>query len=513
MHLTQALHRHLRQSPQACAACDDNRMLNWAELVDRVARFAGALRRDGLQPGDRVAMLARNDIDYLIYVFGTLWAGGVINPVNWRWTVHEIAFSLVDCGTRFLFLGEEFLADAGAILSRAACVEQVIALRGSAPQGTRGYDEWLSTATPVEDALRQGDDLAAILYTGGTTGRAKGVMLSHANMASSNLGILIAMEAPATPTHLHCAPLFHIGSLSNVLLAVTVGSTSVFLPSFDPAAVLAAIERWRVTELFLVPTMIRMVIDHPDFSRSDVSSLQRLRYGAAAIDEALLEKAMAAFPIAGFVQAYGMTELGPVATVLPMSDHLPPVRTLARLRSAGRATATCEVRIFGPDDWELPAGEVGEIVARGPNVMLGYWGLDEASAQALRNGWMHTGDLGFLDEDGYLTIVDRLKDMIVTGGENVFSAEVENVVATHPDVDQVAVIAVPDEIWGEKVHAVIVLREGGLPSPQSIMQHCRLHMAGYKVPRSFAFVDGLPLSPAGKVQKNVLRDMAVQEKW
>jgi len=512
MHLTQALHQHLRQSPQTCAACDDNRTLTWAELVDQVARFAGALLRDGLQPGDRVAMLARNDVDYLIYIFGTFWAGGVINPVNWRWTIDEIAFSLNDSGAKFLFLGREFLSDAGAILSRSACIDQVIALGGPPPQGALAYDEWLYAATPVEDVMRQGDDLAAILYTGGTTGRAKGVMLSHANMASSNVGILIAMDAPATPTHLHCAPLFHIGSLSNVLLAVTVGSTSVFLPAFDPSAVPAAIERWRVTELFLVPTMIRMVLDHPDFSQHDVSSLQRLRYGAASIDEALLERAMAAFPSAGFVQAYGMTELGPVATVLPMSDHLPDLRTPARLRSAGRATATCEVRIFDPDDRELPAGEVGEVVARGPNVMLGYWGLGEASAQALRHGWMHTGDLGFLDADGYLTIIDRLKDMIVTGGENVFSAEVENIVATCPGVDQVAVIAVPDQIWGERVHAVIVPRDGMRPSPQAIARHCRLHIAGYKVPRSFTFVDRLPLSPAGKVQKNVLRAMAVDGK-
>jgi acyl-CoA synthetase (AMP-forming)/AMP-acid ligase II len=513
VHLTQALHRHVRQSPQACAACDERSALSWAELADRVARFAGALKRDGLQPGDRVALLARNQVDYLVYVLGVFWAGGVITPVNWRWSPPEIAASLLDSGARILLLAEEFIAIAGDILPQASGVTRVVAMTERPPDPMVAYAEWLAGASPVPDALRKGDDLAALMYSGGTTGRPKGVMLSHANIAASNFGILVATDAPATKVHLHVAPLFHIGALSNLFLALTVGATSVFLPVFDPPALVAAVNRWRVTELFLVPTMIRLVIDHPDFRAGGLPSVRRLRYGAAAIDETLLDRTMAALPGAEFVQAYGMTELGPVATVLPPSDHLPERRTAARLRSAGRATPTCEVRVLDPDGAERSAGETGEIVARGPNVMLGYWQDPDATAQVLRNGWMHTGDLGFMDADGYLTVADRLKDMIVTGGENVSSAEVENALATHPDVGQAAVIAVPDALWGERVHAVIVPRAGAQLRCESIIAHCRPRLAGYKLPRSLTVIEELPLSPAGKVLKSALRQRALKEKW
>ena len=507
VYLTQPLHRHLRAIPDATAMQDERTTLTWRELGDAVMRFAGALRRDGLQPGDRVAMMARNSVDFAVYVIGTLWAGGVINPVNLRWAPAEMAYSLNDCQTRFLIVHPEFLPLVGDLRERAPCLTNVIVLGSEGTAGVIGEAEWLRDAPRVDDALRRGDDLAAIMYTGGTTGRSKGVMLSHSNIAFANVGTRLAMDEAATRRPLHVAPLFHIGALSNFFVSMLTGATSTFIPAFDPEAVITAIERWRITEVFLVPTMLRMVIDQPGFATRDVSSLERIRYGASPIDATLLARVMAAFPNTGFSQGYGMTELAPTAVILPPADHLNYEDFPHRLASAGRATPVCEVRIVGSDGHELPVGEVGEIAVRGPTVMLGYWNLPEATAEAIRDGWMHTGDLGFMDADGYVTVVDRLKDMIVSGGENVYSSEVEKALASHPAVEQVAVIPVPDEKWGERVHAVVVLRSGAGPAEQELVDHCRPTIAAYKLPRSFSFVDALPLTAAGKPLKAKLREL------
>lgn len=498
MYLTQCLHRHAQQMPGATAAIDLDGSVSWAELRHRVSRFAGALRAAGLEPGDRVAMLGRNGVDFLVHILGTWWAGGVINPVNIRWTPAEMVYSLENCGTRILFVDPAFEPLMPAIAAAAPGLAHIVP--------TAGLADWMAGAAPAEDALRRGDDLAAILYTGGTTGFPKGVMLSHANLAGSLFGVLAQSFGRSAGSYLNVAPLFHVGSLSGLLITLYSGEASIFLPQFEPLAVLDAIERHRPSNIFLVPTMLRMLIQHPRFAEFDTSSIEQIRYGASAIDDALMDQAIAAFPRAGFNQSYGMTELSPVACTLGPEDHGPEARANGRLRSAGRATPTCELRIVGPDDREVPRGQIGEIVARGQGVMLGYWNLPELTADALRGGWMHTGDMGRMDEAGYVTVVDRLKDMIVTGGENVYSAEVESALSSHADVAAVAVIAAPDPRWGERVHAVIVAHEGRRPSEEALIAHCRDHIAGYKLPRSFEFVDALPLSAAGKVLKNVLRD-------
>ncbi|WP_088185595.1 long-chain-fatty-acid--CoA ligase [Sphingobium sp. Z007] len=507
MYLTQSLHRMVQRAADDPAAGDRHGIYTWTALRDRVARFAGALRAAGLQPGDRVAMMATNGSDFLVYLLGTWWAGGVINPVNLRWTPQEIGYSLDNCQTRFLILDTLFAPLLPAIRTHCDGIEMVVTT-GDGGDGAIGLDAWLAAAEPVEDAMRRGEDLAAILYTGGTTGFPKGVMLSHNNLVASALGSMASGEGHASARYLHSAPLFHIGALSGLLIALHSGSCNLFLPAFEPLAMLEAIAQWNVTEFFLVPTMLRMMVQHPRFADFDVSGVQRIRYGASSIDEALLDRAMAAFPNAQFCQAYGMTELSPVATVLGHEDHGPDARAKGRLRSAGRASATCEVRIVDSEDREVPRGDVGEIVVRGPIVMMGYWNMPEATAEATRGGWMHTGDLGRMDAEGYVTVIDRLKDMIITGGENVYSAEVENALSSHPDVAQVAVIAAPDETWGERVHAVIVPRPGTNPTPEALTAHCRALIAGFKLPRSFDFLGALPLSAAGKVQKNVLRERA-----
>lgn len=505
MYLTQCLHRGARSHPEAIATIDGDRIRTWRAWHADIARFGGALRALGVQDGDRVAMLSRNSADFVDYIFGTIWAGGAINPVNVRWTPREIAYSLSNCATRVLFVDPAFAGKLDEIRSLAPGLAHVLIV------GSVEWQEWLAAATPVEDAGRSGDDLAAVMYTGGTTGFPKGVMLSHRNLVSAALGVIACPEGRTSDSFIHTAPLFHVGALAGLLMAAICGSTSIFVPAFEPLAVLAEIEKRRATEIFLVPTMMRMLIDHPEFSRFDLSSLRRIRYGASPIDLALMDRLLSLFPSMQFSQAYGMTELGPTATSLNPEDHCGAARTDGRMRSAGRATATTEVRIVGPDDQELPVGEVGEIVCRGENVMLGYWGMPEATAEATRNGWMHTGDLGRMDASGYVTVVDRLKDMIVTGGENVYSAEVENALATHPSVAMVAVIALPDPQWGEKVHAVIVPRDGCEILAGELDAHARQILAGYKVPRSFSFVEALPLSAAGKILKHVLRAEAGKE--
>jgi acyl-CoA synthetase (AMP-forming)/AMP-acid ligase II len=298
---------------------------------------------------------------------------------------------------------------------------------------------------------------------------------------------------------LHAAPMFHVADLAGWVTQSLVGGTHVMVPKFDPVEVMTAIQRHRVTNTVLVPTMIQLLVDHPDLEAYDLTSLRTILYGGSAPGAALLRRAMKAFPQADFVQGYGMTELAPFATVLTADDH----RGRGRLDAAGRAAAHAEVRIVHDGD-EVPRGTVGEVAVRGGHVMAGYWAKPEDTAEAVRDGWMHTGDAGYMDDDGYVFIVDRLKDMIITGGENVYSVEVENALGRHPAVAACAVVGVPDARWGERVHAV-VLKAGAEATPEELRRHTRSLIGGYMVPRSFEFAEALPVSGAGKVLKRELR--------
>ncbi|MGW4205944.1 AMP-binding protein, partial [Streptomyces sp. NPDC004726] len=374
---------------------------------------------------------------------------------------------------------------------------------GPVPEGMVGYEDLVAAAEPVEDVRRGGDEVALLLYTGGTTGLPKGVMASHRSLLTSTFGSMLTNRSvrPGSVT-LVTAPLFHIAAFCSWYNQSVVGGTLVFLPVFTPDGFLDAVQRHRVTTCILVPVMVQMVCEHPEFDSYDVSGLETVTYGGAGSPQSLLHRAMKAFPQARFTQGYGMTETG-VLTMLVHEDHLAGG---PRLRSVGRSTPSVEVSVVGPDGGVLEPGEVGEVVTRGGHVMAGYWGKPEQTAEVLRDGWLHTGDGGYLDEEGYLYIVDRLKDMIITGGENVYSAEVENAVASHPDVASCAVIGVPDEEWGERVHAVVVLRPGRTSTGQEIRAHAKALIAGYKAPRSVEFVDALPMSAAGKILKRELRD-------
>jgi acyl-CoA synthetase (AMP-forming)/AMP-acid ligase II len=508
LYLTQGLHRAVQRHPERIATICDQRQHSYREYADRVARLATVLRELGMGPSDRVGILALNSDRYLEAYYGTWWGGGAINPVNIRWSVGEVAYSLDDCDTRILLVDEKFKDMAAELRAQSKALKTLIYIgNGVTPDGMLNYEELIAKATAAVDAERGGRDLAAVMYTGGTTGFPKGVMLSHENLASNALGLAAEGGTHPDGTALLIAPMFHVACGAMMNAHATVGGTFVIAPVFTPQAALQAIQQYRVTHALLVPTMIQLAADYPEAGQYDVSSIKCLLYGGSVISEAVLQRAMKYFSGTDFFQAYGMTELSPCATFLSAQDHRSGKPGM--LRSAGRANLTTQVRIVDAQGDEVPRGQVGEVAVRGPGVMLGYWNKPELTAAAVRNGWMHTGDGGMMDENGYLYIVDRMKDMIVTGGENVYSAEVENALSQHPDVAASAVIGIPSEQWGEAVHAVVVLKPtAGSGTDQlaaDLIAHCKQLIAGYKCPRSVEFRTALPMTGAGKIQKTELR--------
>ena len=489
----------------APASVFEGRVRTWGDVLDRAARIAGGLRSMGVEPGDRVAILSTNSDEYLALYLAIPWAGAVLAPLNNRWTPVENAFAIDDCEPRVLFVSPDLAkANAAVLADRADRLSLV--LLGEAGEGERAMSlDTLLLHGPVEDAGRGGDDLLAIFYTGGTTGRSKGVMLSHAGFVGNCRTMRDAGLFPAGCRALVVAPLFHLAAAAAMTMAMLSGGTAVIARGFDPAGTLDLIADECVTDALLVPTMIQMLLDAPDFDAAKLSSVRTIMYGASPMPEATLDRIMAAAPHLDYFQAYGMTEVSCTATLLRPEFHRGDHRAAGRHRAAGMPIATTELMIADEAGQPVTVGEIGEILVRGPCVMLGYWNQPELTAETLRGGWMHTGDGGRLDEHGLLYVADRLKDMIVSGGENVYSAEVESALSQHPDVGQVAVIAVPDARWGERVHAVIVPQPGAAPTEEALVAHCRALMAGYKCPRSIEFRSTLPMSAAGKIVKAELR--------
>ncbi|MBM7060551.1 long-chain-fatty-acid--CoA ligase [Pseudomonas sp. UL073] len=508
MYYTQALHRAVQQHPQRLATIFGERCHTYAEFGERVARLAAALQALGMASGDRIAMLSLNSDRYLEYLFAVPWGGGVLNPCNTRWSAAEILYSLDDSASSMLLVDDAFLPLAKAFIADASTLRQVIYCgEGDTPAGMHSYEALIADHAPMTDVARRGDDLLGVFYTGGTTGFPKGVMISHNGMGYSSL----ALHAELGPTladgvYLHSAPMFHLADMAGGSMHWLCGNTHAVVPAFSAEAVIEVIERHRVTHTLLVPTMIQLLVDSPALQGRDLASLKSVVYGASPISEAVLDRAFGRLPGVEFMQAYGMTEMSPVVAVNPAWTHRPEHRASGKLRSAGRVGLCSQVCIVDAEGNEVPRGTIGEIVARGPNIMLGYWGKPEATADAIRDGWMQTGDGAYMDEDGFIFIVDRVKDMIVTGGENVYSVEVENVAVKHPAVQQCAVIGIPDERWGELVHACVVLKPGMTLELEALIDHCKQHIANYKCPRSMEVLDSLPISGAGKIIKNPLRD-------
>lgn len=506
MYLTQLLHRHRQRRPAVTALVCGSSRRTYAQLFDHVARMAAGLQELGVGRGDRVGLLSQHSLECVELMFACWWSGAVFCPVNTRWSEAEIVDSLRDCSPSVLVADAAYFAVAESVRAQIDSVLELVRLDASPDAAPDSYPTLARGPEPAEDQRAAADTLAALIYTGGTTGRSKGVMLSHGGLSAGAVGRLADLGPLEGSVALITTPNFHVASLIRVLTHLIAGSTCVILPQFRAEEGLDLIERERVTDLPVVPTMLQMMLDHPQFRPERLRSVLRVSYGAAPSAGALLQRAQAALPWVGLHQFYGMTESSGVATMSLPSDHDPQGWVSGRAISAGRASTLVELRVVDDGDNDLPPGQVGEIVLRGPLLSTGYWNRPEETARTFRDGWLHTGDAGRLDGDGYLYVVDRIKDMIVTGGENVYSAEVEGALALHPAVSTAAVIGIPSERWGEAVHAFVVLKDGAASDEASIKAHCRQLVADYKVPKSIEFAPALPLTPAGKVAKNVLRE-------
>jgi acyl-CoA synthetase (AMP-forming)/AMP-acid ligase II len=507
MQFTQGLERAVQQHPFLTATICGERIRTFAALHDRVVHMAGALDGQGLQRGDRIALLSLNSDYFLECLLAVAWLGGVIVPANFRWSISEIAYSLNDSGCKALIVDDHH---SGLVTDlRAACpgIQHAFLTGGlGSHDGFLGLESLIATADALPNSGAGGQDLLGIFYTGGTTGRSKGVMLSHTNLCSSGLSMLAEGVFNEGAVGLHVAPMFHLADMLMTTCLIIRGCTHVMLPAFSGEAVLGHIERYHVTDTLLVPAMLQAVVDHALLGGFNTSSLCNILYGASPASETLLQRTLEAFPGVRLTQGYGMTESAAFICALPWHQHLASEGRPNRLRAAGRSTFDVHVRIVDTNDQEVERGEIGEIVARGPNVMMGYLNMPEATADTLRGGWLHTGDLGLMDEEGFVFIVDRAKDMIISGGENIYSAEVENAVASHPAVASNAVIGIPDDQMGEAVHVAVVLRQGYELDLEDLRSHCRSRIAGYKLPRSMETRTALPLSGAGKILKTDLRE-------
>ena len=503
LRVTQALLRNRQQIPAQIATVDGERRRTWAELVERVSCLAGGLQNLGVAPGERVGVIALNSDRHLEIFFAVPWAGAVIVPINYRWSAPEIAFSLADSGTRVVFIGQAFWHLAEPLRELVEHPLILICIDAALAGADALHDELVDGHGSIEEFPNHQQTLSGIFYTGGTTGRSKGVMLSHGNHVANTLQYITMVGAVPDTIYLHAAPMFHIADALYIYAITHIGGRHIFILRFEAAACAAALQDHAVTDVILVPTMIQMLLEQERFSEFNLSRLQRMFYGASPMPEAVALDLMRKLPWVAACQLYGQTESAPLLTALESRYH---TAEGGRLRSAGRALPATELKIVDEQGHELPRGEVGEVVVRSPNVMLGYWGREEATREALRDGWLHTGDAAYMDTDGFIFIGDRLKDMIISGGENVYSTEVENAMYQHAEVAQCAVIGVPDDKWGERVHAIVVPRPGKHPDPADLMAHCRQLIADYKCPRSISFrAEALPLSGAGKVLKTELR--------
>ena len=504
MQLTQGLRRAAQIHPKQTSTVFGDRRRSWSETFNRVTRLAGGMAALGAQPGDRVAILGMNSDRYFEATHALLWAGCVVVPGNTRWAPAEHAYALQDSSPSFLIVDQDFAEMARRLPGFDPA--RTIFMGDDAPADLVSFEALIDDNKPLEDRSTHGDAMAFIMYTGGTTGWPKGVMLSHTNMVMAFTSFALVCPYEPDVVFLHSAPMFHIAAVSSMLSYTSVGATQVILPRFDPAAAVEAVVAEKVNMALLVPTMIDFIDRHLQARPADMSSLRKVIYGASPISEALLRRAIKSLPNVSFYQGYGQTEMSGGVVALGAEFHAVEGPYARLLRAAGRPTPGTDVRVVDDQMTELPRGKVGEIVARGPTVMLGYWRKPEQTDAAIVGGWLRSGDAGYMDEDGFIFLVDRVKDMIVSGGENVYSAEVENALAQHPAILECAVIGIPDDQWGEAVHAIVRLRDGQAASADELTRHCGELIASYKRPRSYTFrTEPLPLSAAGKMLKNQLR--------
>lgn len=507
MQITQFV-RHARTiNPAGTATIYEGRRRDWTEFADRTARLAAALHSLGLEAGEFVAVLSMNSDRYVELFYAIPHAGGCFAPMNVRWSNAENAYALNDCSARILFVGTDFVEQAQALANNAPLRAVIYMGEGETPSGMLSYENLIAGNDPAQDAGRGGEDLYAVFYTGGTTGDPKGVAFTHQALAQATVAYLSMLPDIEDLSFAYVGGFFHFSAASAALYITLAGGTHVVLPKFEPVPMMRAISEHRVTNAVMVPTMITMMLNHPQFADYDLTSLRTLVYGGSPIPRELLAEAARKLPGWRFYQIYGMTETGGFATMLRWRDHVFEGSKAHRIAAGGQPAPGVDIRIVDPDGQVVPHDQLGEIAMRSDYLMKEYLGKPAETAAALRDGWMFSGDAGYMDEDGFVYVADRVKDMIVTGGENVFSIEVERALYSHPAVMQAAVVGIPSDEWGEAVHGIVVAKAGQSATEAELIAHCRSLIGGYKCPKSITFrEEPLPVGPAGKVQKNILRD-------
>jgi fatty-acyl-CoA synthase len=490
MSITDLLLRHADRMPDRVALEYQGRETTWSQLLDRTRATAGALGEAGVKPGDVVGVLLHNSDRFIEVMHAISHAGAIFMPLNWRLAGPELSYIIGHAGTALLVTEPELEPQLESVRDELDCrtvlVDDVTA-GGAAP---------LLDAFPVDRF-----DVHRLMYTSGTTSRPKGVMITYDNLWSKDIAQMIEFGMTPDKIGLACGPLYHVGALDiTTTTLMYAGATNHIVRRFGVAEVLEAIQRHRVTDVWLAPVMVNQILNSPELARYDTSSVRLLIDGGEKMPLPLIERVLAAFPNAWFADAYGLTETVGGDTILDKG------KTKEKLGSVGKAVMHASIKIGDEQGDECPPGEPGEVLIRGPKVCKGYWRDEEATASAIRDGWLHTGDLGVLDEDGYLFILDRLKDVIISGGENIASSEVERAIYEHEAVIEAAVVGRPDEKWIEVPVAYVVLREGADLESVALDEHCRARLARFKVPKEFITIDALPRNPSGKVLKRELRD-------
>jgi acyl-CoA synthetase (AMP-forming)/AMP-acid ligase II len=510
MHIPDLLQRSARLAGEVEAVWDGERRRTYGELNERVGRLAAGLAKLGIDPGDRVALLASNRVEFVELYFAAASLGCVLVPINWRLRAGEIAFQIDDAEARAVIVEAQFepLVETLVEGCRQAGSERLwIGLGESSSDWAveHAFESLIGQSTLPRRAPAP-DEVAVQMYTSGTTGTPKGAMLTHRNVVSMVLAWLYEIRLRQAPDRfLLVMPLFHVGGLLHTMSTIAAGARLLLVTEFRPGPILDTLVDREVTHVLFVPAMVQWLLQEQDITDHAFPHLRRIIYGGAPMPVPVLERALQVFGCE-FVQGYGLTETTGVVTVLRPEDHDP--RNEARLASAGRAVLTCALRIVDDGGNEVPAGDprVGEVLARGEQVAVGYWKRDEATNASFQDGWFRTGDLATIDEEGYVTIVDRLKDMILVASENVYPSEVEAALVLHPAVCECTVIGIPHETWGEEVLAIVVLEDGATARSTELIRHCRASLARFKCPTRVEFKDALPRNAGGKVLKRELRE-------
>jgi len=498
--------------PDRLAVINGNRRITYTQLQDRVNRLANALSGLGVSPGDRVAVLHVNCHQHIEAYFAAAKLDAVYVPLQFRARADELVYMINDCAPKALLVGLRYVELADSQTDQMDSVRHYVLLEG-ARDGWHNYEELLLSASDDEPfPSNEAEDLATIMYTAGTTSFPKGVMLSHGCFSSYILSNVSPADPEIEERNILTVPLYHVAGMQAVLAAVYGGRTLIVQGQFEPKEWMMLVERERANRAMMVPTMLKLLMDHPDFHSHDLSSLEVITYGAAPMPRQVIERAIKEFPGAHFINAFGQTETASTITMLPPEDHVLEGsadelnKKLKRLTSIGKPLEDVEVSIVDEDGNPVDQGSVGEIIASGPRLMKGYWNSTDATAEAIRGGWLYTGDMGYFDKDGYIYLTGRAKDFIKRGGEMISPEEVEQVLQSHPSVDEAAVIGIPDSVWGECVRAVVVLKDGHTATHDEIIEHCRQHLSSFKKPESVVFVEELPRNQLGKVLKRVLRE-------